>query len=197
MVQQPRQEGLQLAAAEVRDDLIPLRRRLGLMHPAQVGLELACEDPQRGRLTDAVRPDQPEHLPRPWRWHPVQLEGVGPVAVGDGRSQLVRQVDDTHCAAGTAPGLVEAALAHIVEHRATVLPGHANAQLIALPLAGQLAQVVVGRHARLTFALVEQHEARQVVSQVGVQVGRRANHVRRGTAGAQSRGDSWFGWGEF
>jgi hypothetical protein len=180
VVQQPRQEGLQLAAAEVRDDLIPLRRRLGLMHPAQVGLELACEDPQRGRLTDAVRPDQPEHLPRPWRWHPV----------GDGRSQLVRQVDDTHCAAGTAPGLVEAALAHIVEHRATVLPRHANAQLIALPLAGQLAQVVVGRHARLTFALVEQHEARQVVSQVGVQVGRRANHVRRGTAGAQSRGDA-------
>eukprot|EP00964_Phaeocystis_antarctica_P102739 scaffold68058_cov49-Phaeocystis_antarctica.AAC.3 len=107
-----------------------------LVHAAEVGLELTGEDAQRGRLTDAVRPDQPEHLPRPWRRHPVQLERVGSVAVGDGRRQLVRQVDDTHGATGTAPRLVETALAHVVEHGAPVVARHANAQLLALPLAG-------------------------------------------------------------
>ena len=51
VLEHPREVLLQLGAAVVGEDLVPVGRLLGL---AQVGLELAREHVERGRLADAV-----------------------------------------------------------------------------------------------------------------------------------------------
>ena len=64
VLEHPREVLLQLGAAVVREDLVPVGRLLGL---AQVGLELAREHVERGRLAYAVGPEPGRGRPE-GRW---------------------------------------------------------------------------------------------------------------------------------
>ena len=64
VLDEAREEVLQLGAAEVLDDLLPVGR-VGVA--PEVRLQLAGEDLQRRRLADAVRAHEPEHLAAPRR----------------------------------------------------------------------------------------------------------------------------------
>mmetsp|Transcript_414 Transcript_414/g.1009 ORF Transcript_414/g.1009 Transcript_414/m.1009 type:complete len:224 (+) Transcript_414:1150-1821(+) len=91
VLQQALDVRLQLAAAEVGEDLLPVGRRVV---PAKVGLQLPGQDRQRGRLADAVRSHEAQDLPWPGRRQPVQLEGVCAVTVRRVLRQVLRKVDD-------------------------------------------------------------------------------------------------------
>lgn len=60
----------------------------------EVGLELAREDLECGRLADTVRADEAEDLARARRGQSMELERVGRVAVRHLRLEVGRQVDD-------------------------------------------------------------------------------------------------------
>mmetsp|Transcript_20895 Transcript_20895/g.53905 ORF Transcript_20895/g.53905 Transcript_20895/m.53905 type:complete len:308 (+) Transcript_20895:927-1850(+) len=91
VLEHAREEVLQLRAAKVLQDLLPVGRTLEL---AEVGLLLPREDLERGRLANAVGPDQSEHLARPRHRQPVQLERVGPISVRGRRLEVLWKVDD-------------------------------------------------------------------------------------------------------
>mmetsp|Transcript_40814 Transcript_40814/g.89258 ORF Transcript_40814/g.89258 Transcript_40814/m.89258 type:complete len:226 (+) Transcript_40814:1469-2146(+) len=82
---------LQLTAAEVSQDLLPVRRRVIL---PQVGLQLAGQDGQRCGLPNAVGAYEAQDLS--WTRHrqPVQLEGIGAIPMRRLRAQVLGQVDD-------------------------------------------------------------------------------------------------------
>lgn len=61
---------------------------------AEIRLELSGENLQRRRLADTVRTDETEHGAQPGRREPMQLEGVGAVAVGGVLVQVAGKVDD-------------------------------------------------------------------------------------------------------
>jgi len=82
---------LQLTASEILQDLFPVRR---IIIPPQIRLLLARQNLQRRTLADTVRPNQSEHLSRPWHGQAVQLEGVGGVSVGDLSLEVGGQIDD-------------------------------------------------------------------------------------------------------
>ena len=62
---------------------------------AEVRLQLACEDLERGALANTVRPDEPEHLARARRRQTVELERVSGVPMGDFGVEVRGQVDDS------------------------------------------------------------------------------------------------------
>lgn len=85
---------LQLAAAEILQDLLPVRR---IIIPSQIGLQLARQDLQCSALSNTVRSHQAKHLTRSGHGQTVQLERVGRVAVGHLRFEVGGQVDDVDC----------------------------------------------------------------------------------------------------
>jgi hypothetical protein len=97
---------LQLRAAEVLENLLPVGR---VVVAAQVGLQLAAEDLERGALADTVGADESQHLARAGHGQAVQLEAVGRVAVGDLRLEVGGQVDDVDGVEGAFLGADAAA----------------------------------------------------------------------------------------
>ncbi|KAI3494682.1 hypothetical protein L1887_40498 [Cichorium endivia] len=72
------EEVLELGAAEVLEDLLPVGR---VVVAAEVGLLLARKDLERGRLADTVGADETEHLTGTRGGETVELERVGAVSV--------------------------------------------------------------------------------------------------------------------
>ena len=88
---------LQLGAAEVLQDLLPVGR---VVEAAQVGLQLAAKDLQGGTLADTVRSHETEHLARAGHGQAVELEAIGRVAVRHLGLEVGGQVDDGDCVEG-------------------------------------------------------------------------------------------------
>ena len=82
---------LQLGAAEILEDLLPVRR---VVIAAEVGLQLSTEDLKCGTLANTVCANETQDLARAGHGQPVQLEAVGRVAVGDLGLEVGGQVDD-------------------------------------------------------------------------------------------------------
>mmetsp|Transcript_35444 Transcript_35444/g.88930 ORF Transcript_35444/g.88930 Transcript_35444/m.88930 type:complete len:416 (+) Transcript_35444:840-2087(+) len=127
VLQHAREVVLQLRPAEVEQDLLPVGH---VFKPAEVGLELAGQHLQCRRLANAVGADEAQHLTRARHRQPVQLEGVGAVAVGGFALQVLRQVDDLDCLEGTFPDADTAANAQLLRDPCRrVLRRHLNAKL--------------------------------------------------------------------
>lgn len=92
---------MQLRTTEVLQDLLPVR---WVVVAAQVGLELATQNLQRGTLSDTVGSDKTKDLPRAGHGQTVQLETVGRVTVGDLGFQVGGQIDNVDGAEGTLLG---------------------------------------------------------------------------------------------
>lgn len=84
---------MQLGTTEVLQDLLPVGR---VVIPAQVRLELATQDFQRGTLSNTVGSDETKNLTRTGHGQTVQLETIGRVTVGDLGFQIGGQVDDVN-----------------------------------------------------------------------------------------------------
>ena len=97
---------LQLAAPEVLQNLLPIRR---IIISTQIRLQLSRQHLQRRALSNTVRSNQSQYLPGPWHRQAVQLEGVGRVTMGDLRLEVGRQVDDVDGVEGTFLGADTAA----------------------------------------------------------------------------------------
>lgn len=82
---------LQLGTTEVLQDLLPVR---GVVVAAQVRLQLATQNLQRGTLADTVCSDETEDLTGARHRQTVKLEAVGGVTVGDLALQVGGQVDN-------------------------------------------------------------------------------------------------------
>lgn len=82
---------LKLRTTEVLDDILPVR---GVVETAQVRLELAAKNLQRGTLANTVGSDKTEHLVRARHGQAVKLEAVGAITVGDLALEVGGQVDD-------------------------------------------------------------------------------------------------------
>ena len=110
---------LQFGAAEVLQDLLPVRRVLKYtnggysyfcqiifstgvyVESAKVWLEFACEDFERRRLANAVGADQSKDLTGTGHGKTMKFERVGRVAVCDGGGQVLGQIDDGDGLKGT------------------------------------------------------------------------------------------------
>ena len=82
---------LQLGTTEVLQNLLPVRR---VVVAAQVRLELATQNLQRGTLADTVGSDETEDLAGAGHGQTVKLEAVGGVTVGDLALEVCGQVDN-------------------------------------------------------------------------------------------------------
>mmetsp|Transcript_22633 Transcript_22633/g.55829 ORF Transcript_22633/g.55829 Transcript_22633/m.55829 type:complete len:494 (-) Transcript_22633:8-1489(-) len=91
VLEDAREVALQLAAAEVPQHLLPVRRRVVL---TQIGLQLACQDLEGRRLADAVGADESEHLAWPRHRQAVQLECVGTETVRGVLAEVLGKVND-------------------------------------------------------------------------------------------------------
>mmetsp|Transcript_4528 Transcript_4528/g.10273 ORF Transcript_4528/g.10273 Transcript_4528/m.10273 type:complete len:761 (-) Transcript_4528:27-2309(-) len=145
---------LQLRAAVVGQDLVPVGRLLRL---AQVGLQLAREHVERRRLADAVGAEQAEHRAWPRRRQAVQLEGVHAVLVRHVGLQVRGQFDDLHGVAGALLGTVEARQACVLQDLDLLAIGHSDA--VAAAGAGDALQEVMRRHHRLALLLIQDQHA--------------------------------------
>lgn len=82
---------LQLGTTEVLQNLLPVRR---VVVAAQVRLQLATQNLQRGTLSDTVCSNETEDLTGTGHGQTVKLEAVGGVTVGDLALQVGGQVDN-------------------------------------------------------------------------------------------------------
>ena len=89
--EQPFEVILELAAAEVSQDLFPLWR---ILVSAEVGLQGATEDSQRRGFADSVCSDQAENFSWPWHRESMKLETVGAVSMSDLFREAFGQVDN-------------------------------------------------------------------------------------------------------
>lgn len=101
ILQNLREVVLQFGTTEVLQNLLPIG---WVVISAQVGLELATENLQRGTLTDTVCSNKTEDLTGTGHRKTVELEAVGRVTVGDLALEVGRQVDDVNGAKWTFLG---------------------------------------------------------------------------------------------
>lgn len=88
------------------DNVIPVRR---IVVAAQIRLELAAKDLQRGTFANTVCSDQTQDLTRTWHRKAVELEAVGAIAMGHLALEVGGQVDDRDGVEGALLGTNTAA----------------------------------------------------------------------------------------
>lgn len=68
---------------------------------AQIWLQFASQDLQRGAFPNTVRPDKSQYLSRSWCRQSVKFERVGGVAMGDFGFEIGGEIDDSDGFEGT------------------------------------------------------------------------------------------------
>jgi hypothetical protein len=118
---------LQLGTTEILQNLLPVRR---VIVAAQVRLQLATQNLQRGTLSDTVCSNETEDLTGTGHGQTVKLEAVGGVTVGDLALQVGGQVDNIDGAERTLLGANTTTDAKALGNEGDLrIGGHFNAKL--------------------------------------------------------------------